>query len=88
MPESFYGLALTAPDQLRQRVSWALLQFVPVSGNGDPLPRVEHFSLLQHAFGSYGSFLRELSVHPAMGPVFGQQRQPACFNTMPKLFAQ
>jgi uncharacterized protein (DUF1800 family) len=67
-PESFFGLALTAPDQLRQRVSWALLQFVPVNGKVDPYGMSEHFSLLQrHAFGNYGAFLRELSVHPAMG---------------------
>lgn len=67
-PESFFGLTLTAPDQLRQRVSWALLQFVPVNGKVDPFGMAEHFSLLQrHAFGNYGGFLRELSVHPAMG---------------------
>ena len=67
-PESFFGLTLTAPDQLRQRVSWALLQFVPVNGKVDPYAMAEHFNLLQrHAFGNYGAFLRELSVHPAMG---------------------
>ncbi len=67
-PESFFGLALTAPDQLRQRVSWTLMQFVPVNGKVDPYGMAEHFSLVQrHAFGNYGAFLRELSVHPAMG---------------------
>ena len=67
-PESFFGLTLTAPDQLRQRVTWALLQFVPVNSKVDPYAMAEHFHLLQrHAFGNYGAFLRELSVHPAMG---------------------
>lgn len=68
VPESFYRMTLTAPDQLRLRVSWALMQFVPVNGKVDPFGQAEHFNLLQrHAFGNYGSFLRELSVSPAMG---------------------
>lgn len=66
--ESFYRMTLTAPDQLRLRVSWALMQFIPVNGKVDPFGEAEHFNLLQrHAFGNYGSFLRELSVSPAMG---------------------
>ena len=66
--ESFYRMALTAPDPLRLRVSWALMQFIPVNGKVDPFGQAEHFNLLQrHAFGNYGAFLRELSVAPAMG---------------------
>ena len=68
VPESFYRMALTAPDQLRLRVSWALMQFIPVNSKVDPFGQAEHFNLLQrHAFGNYSSFLRELSVAPAMG---------------------
>ncbi|NDG40262.1 MAG: DUF1800 family protein [Betaproteobacteria bacterium] len=60
-------LPLTAPDQLRLRVGWALLQFVPAN-SGNAYGQVEYFNLLQrHALGNYGEFLRELSVHPVMG---------------------
>lgn len=60
-------LPLTAPDQLRLRVGWALLQFVPAN-SGTAYGQVEYFNLLQrHALGNYGEFLRELSVHPVMG---------------------
>ena len=67
-PRTFLNLALTAPDQLRLRVSWALMQYIPVNGKVDPYGQAEHFNLLQrHAFGNYGALLRELSIHPAMG---------------------
>ena len=60
-------LPLTAPDQLRLRVGWALMQFVPAN-SGNAYGQVEYFNLLQrHALGNYGEFLRELSVHPVMG---------------------
>lgn len=67
--ESFYGLLFVAPDQLRLRVAWALYSFIPVSAvKVQPYTAVEHVNLLQrHAFGNYRSFLKELSIHPAMG---------------------
>lgn len=60
---------LTTSDQLRLRVTWALYQFIPTNSSGnDPYARVEHYNLLQrYAFGNYGDFLYELSIHPAMG---------------------
>ena len=65
---SFINLALSGPDQLRLRVSWALMQFIPVNGKVEPYGEIEHFNLLQrHAFGNYASLLRELTIHPAMG---------------------
>ncbi len=65
--ETFQRRALTGADQLRQRVAWSLMQFVPIS-QISPFAQVEHYHLLQrHAFGNYGDFLLELSMHPAMG---------------------
>ena len=65
---SYYDLLLSAPDQLRLRVSWALFSFIPVNGKVKLYGVLEHVNLLQrHAFGNYRAFLRELSIHPAMG---------------------
>src|SRR5690606_11042979 len=47
VPNEFFNLALTAPDQLRLRVSWALLQFIPVNGKVPPYGQAEYFNLLQ-----------------------------------------
>ena len=65
-PEMFYRAALSASDQLRLRVSWGLMQFIPVRVS--PYGNAEHFNLLQrHALGNYGELLKEMSIHPAMG---------------------
>jgi uncharacterized protein (DUF1800 family) len=65
---SFNDLLVSAPDQLRLRVSWALFNFIPVNGKVQSYGVLEHVNLLQrHAFGNYRSFLKELSMHPAMG---------------------
>jgi uncharacterized protein (DUF1800 family) len=67
-PAEFFRLALTAPDQMRLRVTWALMQFVPINGKVKPYGMTDYFNLLQRqAFGNYGDFLRELTTHPAMG---------------------
>ncbi|HSH90745.1 MAG TPA: DUF1800 family protein [Ramlibacter sp.] len=64
----FISQALVAPDQLRLRVSWALIQYIPVNAKITPYGMVQYFNLLQrHAFGNYGDFLRELTIHPSMG---------------------
>lgn len=64
----FLNVSLAAQDQLRLRVTWALLQFIPVNTKVPPYGITEYFNLLQdHAFGNYGSFLRALTIHPAMG---------------------
>ena len=61
------SLPLTAPDQLRLRVSWALLQFVPANKT-NPYGQVEYYNLLQrHALGNYAQFLKEMTIHPVMG---------------------
>lgn len=69
---SFYTRALTAPDQLRQRVSFALSQIMVVSAldvNGDNTAAVASYTdmLNRNAFGSYRSLLQDAALHPAMG---------------------
>ena len=60
----------TAPDQLRQRVAYALSQIVVTSGNkliyaDEILPWMRLLS--QHAFGNYRDLLRDMSMSPSMG---------------------
>ena len=66
----FFQNALTGPDQLRQRVAFALSQIFVISGhkNFNPAQYVPHLRLLsEHAFGNYGTLLREITLSPAMG---------------------
>ncbi len=66
---------LTAPDQLRKRMGWALSQiFVigiePLGGNGGARSRkaAAFFDILErNAFGNYRTLLDEVSTSPAMG---------------------
>jgi uncharacterized protein (DUF1800 family) len=82
---AYYDLLVSAPDQLRLRVSWALFNFIPVNSKVQTYGVLEHVNLLQrHAFGNYRSFLKELSMHPAMGAfldnVQNRPTSPECPN--------
>lgn len=60
----------TAPDQLRQRVAYALSQIVVTSGNklvtpAEILPWLR--ILNDRAFGNYRDLLREVTLSPSMG---------------------
>ncbi|MBK9166143.1 MAG: DUF1800 family protein [Bryobacterales bacterium] len=66
----FFSNAMTAPDQLRQRMAFALGQILVVSGvkTGSmeqmvPYQRI----LLRHAFGNFLDLLRDVTLSPAMG---------------------
>lgn len=67
-PTEFYRLTLASPDQLRLRVTWSLMQYIPITVKVPAYGRTTYFNLLQqHALGNYGDFIRELTVHPSMG---------------------
>lgn len=60
----------TAPDQLRQRVAYALSQIIVTSANklvyaDEILPWMRLLS--KHAFGNYRDLLRDVSICPSMG---------------------
>jgi hypothetical protein len=66
----FYRNALTQPDQLRQRVAFALAQIVVVSNlevGGTYGWRQYHNTLLDNAFGNYRDVLRRVVLSPLMG---------------------
>lgn len=66
----FYANALNKPDQLRQRVAFALQQLLVVSGKevtGTYGLRNYHNMLLAQAFGNYKDLLRKVILSPVMG---------------------
>jgi uncharacterized protein (DUF1800 family) len=90
----FFRNATSAPDQLRQRVAWALSQIVVAAnvgdqdGTGNPTAMVSqyHDILLRNAFGNYRTLLREMAVSPIMGTyltLVNSQRANPATNTQP-----
>lgn len=66
----FYRNATTQPDQLRQRVAFALGQIVVVSANTVESTyglRNYHGMLLSQAFGNWRELLRRVTLSPVMG---------------------
>ncbi len=71
--ESFWKQAVTGPDQLRQRVAFALSQIMVISladGSVDDHPRAVAAwldMLGTQGLGSYRNLLESVSLHPMMG---------------------
>ncbi len=65
--------SVNAPDQLRQRMAWALSQIFVVSDASDRLAgewrcmTAYYDLLLGKAFGNFGDLLLSVALHPAMG---------------------
>jgi uncharacterized protein (DUF1800 family) len=70
LQNQFYTKALTAPDQLRQRVAFALSQIMVTSGLEVPMPyglRNYQQMLLDNSFGNFRTLLEKVTLSPAMG---------------------
>src|SRR5512137_84526 len=73
LQDSFWQQALAAPDQLRQRVKFALSQILVVSAENGTIASLadSHASYVdllgEHAFGNYRHLLEAVATHPAMG---------------------
>jgi uncharacterized protein (DUF1800 family) len=71
LQRTFYSNALYGPDQLRQRVAFALHQILVVSAasevNRPSWMTIYLQSLDRHAFGNYRALLQEITLTPAMG---------------------
>ncbi len=71
--ESWWQQAVTGPDQLRQRVAFALSQIFVISFadpnlSNRPLGVATYYDMLaRNAFGNYRSLLEEVTLHPMMG---------------------
>ena len=65
---SLYDLPMSGQDQLRQRTTWALYNFIVFGQNGFALDRIEYFNALQsNSLGSFKELLRVVTLNPAMG---------------------
>ena len=70
LQNTFIYNALYYPDQLRQRVVWALHKFLVISGQQEiqPSHMVPYLNILVgNAFGNYRDILYQLTLNPAMG---------------------
>lgn len=71
--EAWWTLADTAPDQLRQRVAFALSEFFVVSVNSaglgnNPIAMAAYYDVLvRDAFTNYRQLLEDITLNPAMG---------------------
>jgi len=89
--EAWFRQAMNAPDQLRQRVAFALSQIFVVSDRspleGAPRALTDYYDmLLTHAFGDYRELLEAVTLHPAMGVYLsmrGNQKPDAAANIRP-----
>ncbi|MGB8327052.1 MAG: DUF1800 domain-containing protein [Steroidobacteraceae bacterium] len=82
--------AVNAPDQLRQRVAWALSQIMVVSQvslNSYPLALADYYdTLARDAFGDFRTLLQDVTLHPAMGlylNMLGNQKPNDALNIRP-----
>jgi uncharacterized protein (DUF1800 family) len=69
--EVWFRLGVTAPDQLRQRVAFALSEIFVVSDVGSGIPAnalaVYYDILVRNAFGNFRDILEQVTLSPAMG---------------------
>ena len=71
--EAWWHTIVTAPDQLRQRVAFALSEITVVSANGNdmyshPEAMATYWDLLaRDAFGNFRTLLEDVTLNPAMG---------------------
>lgn len=78
--EAWFQLSLRAPDQLRQRVAFALSQIMVVSERGggltdDGLTLGGYYDLLiTHSLGNYRELLEAVTLSPAMGRYLSMYR--------------
>ncbi len=70
MTDQFYLKMLNGPDQLRQRVLYALSEVITISRNKNYYPNMLipwQQILSKHAFGNYKNLLKEITLDASMG---------------------
>jgi uncharacterized protein (DUF1800 family) len=91
-PTPFARAALSGPDQLRQRVAFALSQIFVASRRdpgleNKPLAMTDYYDIfVRHAFGNFSDVLSEVTWHPVMGRYLshlGNQRARPDINQFP-----
>lgn len=79
----FFANAIQGPDQLRQRVSFALSEIIVISGVGPNIKSPTAFPLwmnmLQHdAFGNFFTVLNDATLSPSMGSYLNMAENNGC----------
>jgi uncharacterized protein (DUF1800 family) len=77
--ETWWQRALTAPDQLRQRMAFALSQIFVISQFGaldihHEGVTIYYDMLLEHAFGNYRDLIEDVTLSPMMGTYLSMMR--------------
>ena len=81
--------ALFAPDELRQRMAWALSQIVVIGPrcNSYGIAAADWYdTVIRHSFGNYRDLLYDISVHPWMGwylSHLGNRKADPSINRLP-----
>jgi len=89
--DAWFRTAVIGPDQLRQRVAFALSEIMVVSQRGAlfqmPLALAGYYDVLaRNAFGNFRQLMEEVTLHPAMGvylSMLGNQKPDAVRNIRP-----
>ncbi len=90
--EAWWYTVVNSPDQLRQRVAFALSELMVVSCNGNtmqnhPEAMATYWDLLtQDAFGNFRQLLNDVTLNPAMGDYLDMvhnDKPDAAANTQP-----
>ncbi|MCB1606573.1 MAG: DUF1800 domain-containing protein [Xanthomonadales bacterium] len=90
--EAWWDRAITADDQLRQRVAFALSEILVISDQsgaieGQPFGMANYYDLLlNQAFGNYRTLMYEMTVSPLMGhylSMFKNRKPDAALNIRP-----
>ncbi|HET7844516.1 MAG TPA: DUF1800 domain-containing protein [Xanthomonadales bacterium] len=89
--EAWFTRSVTANDQLRQRVAFALSEVLVVSDQNSavdqPFALAHYYDLLlQRSFGNYRQLLRDVTLHAVMGNYLsmrGNQKEDAAENIRP-----
>ena len=84
--EVWFRHAVTAPDQLRQRVAFALSEIFVVSDVGSGIPAnalaVYYDILVRNAFGNFRDILEQVTLSPAMGRYLSMMQNQKANRTL------
>jgi uncharacterized protein (DUF1800 family) len=89
--DAWFRNAMHGPDQLRQRVAFALSEIMVVSQNGAllraPFATASYYDMLAtNAFGNFRQLMQDVTLHPAMGvylSMLGNRKPDAARNIRP-----
>lgn len=74
----FNDVGLGGADQLRQRMAWALYNFIVLGQNGQALGQLEYYNMMQRqALGTFADLIRAVTLNPSMGAFLNNNENTA-----------